>query len=124
MATPPFDDNATFVRPEGVGFGVGVAVGNGVGKGVGNGVGATVGVGVAGVGVGVAGVGVGVGAVPTELKQPPLFVTKLVIALFDAAQKDVAPGPMEGFIKELAQAPELSTCSAPKLCPISCAVIK
>ena len=75
------------------------------------------GVGVA-AGVGVAdgvGVGVGVVVVPATLKQLPLLVTKFVIVDFDASQKLVELGPTEGFINEFAQAPELSTCSAPRL---------
>ena len=86
-----------------LGIGVGVAVGVGVGVAVGVGV----------------GVGVGVDVVPAGLKQLPLFVTKFAITDFDASQKLVTLGPTEGFISEFAQAPELATCSAPRLCAIS-----
>ncbi len=63
-AVPPFDVNATFVRPPGVGVGFGVGVTFGVG--VAFGVGATVGV----------GVGVGV-----EVTLPPLHASSSTILL-------------------------------------------
>lgn len=87
-AVAPLDNNATLVRPPGVGAGVGVGtgVGTGVGAGVGTGVGVGVGTGVGvgvgtGVGIGVGtgvgtGVGVGVGTTP-----PPLHASTSTIRL-------------------------------------------